>query len=64
MDAARGAREAGAAAWTFHTQAAYRLDETRLADRLDAQGHHVLEQPGTLPRVPGGRANGPADGVN
>ena len=43
MDAVQGARKAGAAAWTFHTRAAYRLDDEPLTSRLDAVGREVLE---------------------
>lgn len=41
--AVRGARAAGAAAWTFHTRIAYDLGSSSLAGRLDADTRRALE---------------------
>lgn len=46
-EAIRGAREAGAGAWTFHHRDAYRLDEHALARGLDPVNRQVLA---ALPR--------------
>ncbi len=40
--AVRGAHQAGAAAWTFHHRAAYRLDDHTLAQRLQPVSRQVL----------------------
>lgn len=51
-EALAGARAAGAAAWTFHTQAAYDLRGSSLQERMDPLTREVLE---TLARrAPGG----------
>jgi len=42
--ALRGAEQAGAAAWTLHTRAGFRLDTRRFRDALDPDARHFLDE--------------------
>lgn len=53
-----GAREAGAAGWTFHTRASFRLDEASLASLLDPDARAFLDDLASARRTGGAAAGG------